>query len=138
MASVQGRAELSVTPEPVTVVPTPFPADPSAPLFVAVHLKVDINSAEFRELNETLNKLVKVLDRSNAITPETGQQSIAEIKGGQEVLKSPKPNPGLVKVLLVAPLKYFATKLIDNTIQHLATKALEFITRLFTDAGIPL
>jgi hypothetical protein len=35
------RAQLTLTPKPVTVVPTPYPSDPAAPLPVHGYLRVD-------------------------------------------------------------------------------------------------
>ena len=61
-----------------------------------------------------------------------------EIRAGQEVLKSPKPNPDIVKVLLITSLTYIATKLVDTALSELANQALDFVVGLFKTAGIPL
>jgi hypothetical protein len=94
-----------VTPEPVTVLPTPYPANLTGPLVVPDYLQVDTKSKEFREFNKRLDKIIELLGKSNAIAGDTRQQLIAEIKAGRELLASPRPNRGLVILLLQNPLR---------------------------------
>jgi hypothetical protein len=95
---------VTVTEPPVTVVPTPYPADPTAQLVVPDYLRVDPKSEEFREFNKRLDKIIVLLSKSNAIAGDTRQQLIAEIKAGRELLASPRPNRVLVALLLERPL----------------------------------
>jgi hypothetical protein len=48
---ISGRAELTLTPKPVTVDPTPYPSDPSAELSIQAYLRVDVTSRAFKEFN---------------------------------------------------------------------------------------
>jgi hypothetical protein len=123
--------------EPVPVVPTPYPTDPTGPLVVPDYLQVDTTSKEFREFDKRLDKIVALLAKSNAIAGDTRQQLIAEIKAGREILASPRPNRALVALLLERPLKFIAEAVAAGIIADQTIQALHYLQHLF-EAGVPL
>jgi len=54
---VSARGVLTLTPEPVTIVPTPYPADPIAPLVVHGFVNIDPQSAAFLEFSAKIDEL---------------------------------------------------------------------------------
>jgi hypothetical protein len=128
----------SAAPEPLTVAPTPYPADPSAPLVVLEYLRVDRRSVEYAELNAKLDAILTQLRGHNEIAGEVRNQLIAEIQAGRLILASPRPDPNLIKTLLVGPLKYLALAAASGVIGECANEALHFLSHLFAAGGIPL
>src|SRR5205807_479226 len=60
-----------------------------------LHITININSIEFRELNSKLDDVIRLLRGSNEISGETRDQLIAEIKAGRALLQAPKSDPKL-------------------------------------------
>lgn len=131
------RAELTLTPTPVTIVPTPYPREPDAPLVVNGSLQIDARSPELRQLNAKLNHIIRLLSRSNAIAGDTRDQLVAEIRAGKALLAAPKPNVDLIKVLLVHPLTFLAKVAATAVVGACALEALHLIQGIF-QVPIPL
>jgi hypothetical protein len=106
IATVSARAELTVRPEPVMITPTPYPDDPASAFIVHGYLQVDRRSEEFRALNTKLDTVLEELRKSNEISGVLREQLVSEIEAGRRILESPRPDRGLVKVLLVHSLRW--------------------------------
>jgi hypothetical protein len=134
-----GRAQLTLTPKPVTVVPTPYPSDPAAPLPVHGYLRVDVASPAFKEFDAKLEQIFAELQRSNIIVGETRDRLSAELEAGRTLLVAPKPSRDLVDLRLIMPLKYLATAAVGAVLGMLAQDALAFLVKLISHApDIPI
>jgi hypothetical protein len=129
---------ISAPPVGLTVVPTPYPADPSAPLVVHGYLRVDFASVEYAEFNSKLDELLTHLRRSNEIAGEVRDQLIAEMQAGRTILESPRPDPNLIKALLISPLQFIMGAAAAGVIGDYAIQALHYLSQLFAAGGIPL
>lgn len=136
-ARLSGHGELTVTPEPVTTVPTPYPLDPAAPLIVSNYVQIDVRSAEFGELNAKLDRIIGLLDRSNQFPGDTQKQLAAEIQAGQTLLTAPRPDRNLIDLLLTHPLHFIATAAAGAVIGNYAIEALQLLQKIL-EAKIPL
>ena len=123
--------------ERVTIVPTPYPNDPAAPLVVSGYVRIDVRSAEFGELNAKLDEVIRLLNQSNVIVGETRDQLVAEIQAGQRILTAPKPDRNWIKVLLIHPLTYVVLAASGGIIGDHANQALHLLLRML-DTPIPL
>jgi hypothetical protein len=132
---VSSRAELALTPQPVTIVPTPYPTGPTAPLVVHGALVIDVRSAEFREFSAKLDDLVREMRHSNEIAGETRDQLIAELQAGRDLLIAPKADRKWVDALLVHPLKWLAEKAGSAIVGGLALEALKLLLHMLSGSG---
>lgn len=132
-----GRAELTLTPAPLTIVPTPYPREATGPLVVFGSPQIDTRSSDFRELNAKLDQIIDLLAGSNQFAVETRNQLDAEIQAGKALLSAPKPNTNLLKVLLIHPLTFLAGAAASGIVSNLAVQALHLIQALF-QISIPL
>jgi hypothetical protein len=130
-AMASGRAELNLTPAPLTIVPTPYPREPGAPLVVHGAPDVDPRSPALRDLNAKLDQIAELLAGSNLFAIETRNQLIAEIQAGKSLASAPKPNTELIKALLINPLVFIACAAASAVIGELALQALHLIEGLF-------
>ena len=130
-------ADATIRPGRVTIVPTPYPADPTAPLVVSGYVRIDVQSAEFAELSATLDKVIHLLGQSNQIAGETRDQLVAEIQAGRRLLTAPKPDRTLIETLLINPLTYIAAAASGGIIGGYANDALHLLLRML-DTNIPL
>jgi hypothetical protein len=132
-------AEATIRPGRVTIVPTPYPSDPAAPLVVSGYVFIDMRSAEFGELNAKLDQLIRLLNQnqSNLIAGETRDQLIAEIQAGQRILTAPKPDRNLIEALLMHPLTWIAGAAGAGIIGDHANEALNLLLRML-ETNIPL
>jgi hypothetical protein len=121
------RIGMWVSPKRITLVPTPYPHDTSAPLVVPDYLQVDTSSPAFIEFSSQLDNVIQLLGKSNRIASETREQLIAEIKAGREILISPRPNRALLRLLLERPLRFIAEAAAAAVIGGLATRALDYL-----------
>jgi hypothetical protein len=138
-AQLSARAQLTLTPEPVTVVPTPYPKDPAAPLVVHGSIRIDIRSAEFVEFDAKIDRLIELLTQSNEIAGDTRDQLLAEIKAGRSILLAPSADGNLVKVLLEQPLLWIATAAGSGIIGELAYDAVQLLYHMLSHAPtVPL
>jgi hypothetical protein len=136
--STGGALEIGVPPptlretvaQSVSIVPTIYPEDPSNFVIVQNHITINVNSAEFREFNAKMNELLVELRRSNAIAGEVGAKLAGEIEAGMAILRAPKPDPKMVDVLLVRPLRYIADKAAGPVIGACALAALAALGKL--------
>jgi hypothetical protein len=124
------RSVLSVNPEPLTVVPTLYPAQPSGPIVVDNYITINANSIEAREFFTRFDALLAELKRSNEISGEIRDQLKSEMDAGKSLLSAPKVNRSLVEMLLVRPLKWLAEKAGSAVITKLAGDALEWLLKL--------
>jgi hypothetical protein len=88
------------------ITPTPYPDDPASAFIVHGYLQVDRRSEEFRALNTKLDTVLEELRKSNEISGVLREQLVSEIEAGRRILESPRPDRGLVKVLLVHSLRW--------------------------------
>jgi hypothetical protein len=130
------RAELTRTPEPVTIVPTPYPGDPTAPLVVHGFVQIDTRSAAFVEFSAKIDDLVVQLTKSNEIAGETRDQLLAEFKAGMSILTAPKPDPNLIEVLLKKPLIWITCAAGTGVISALASDAVQLLHHLLSQAPL--
>jgi hypothetical protein len=77
-----------------------------------------------------MNGLVNQLSESNEISGDLRKQLLAEIAAGREVLKAPKANRDLIKLLLIEPLTFIAKAVAGSVIGILAGEALEWLMKM--------
>jgi hypothetical protein len=130
-------AEATIRPGRVTIVPTPYPADPTAPLVVSGYVRIDVQSAEFAELSAKLDDVIHLLGRSNQFAGETRDQLVAEIQAGRRLLNAPKPDRTLIETLLISPLTYIAAAASVGIIGEYANEAVRLLLRML-ETNIPL
>jgi hypothetical protein len=130
-ARATGRGTLTLTPAPITIVPTPFPEKLGDPIIVHNQVTVNVQSIEFRELNAKLDAVITLLDRrSNDISGDVREQLKAEISAGRLLLTAPKPDRNWIDLLLLRPLKYLADKAGSAVIGGLAAEALNLLLKM--------
>jgi len=93
---LQSLMEKTTAPEPLTIVPTLYPEDPTAALIVRDYVLIDARSPEFGELNAKLDVIIDLLHQSNQISGEVRDQLIAHIQAGRTILAAPKPDRNLI------------------------------------------
>ena len=57
---------------------------------------------------------------------------VAEMKAGMAIVKSPKPDRGMIDLLLIRPLKWIAEKAAGATIAAIASEAMKALLRWMT------
>jgi hypothetical protein len=107
-----------------TIAPTIYPEEPSGTITVENHITINIGSRDFRELCTIMEELRDELRRSNQIAGEVREKLIGEMEAGMAILRTPKPDPKMVDMLLVGPLKYIGDKAAGPVIGALALAAL--------------
>jgi hypothetical protein len=91
-SSAFGSTDLTLTPKPIEIVPTPYPNDPEAPLVVYGALTINVRSPAFRDFSASLDAVLHELPRSNEIAGEARDQVVAELEAGRRLLTAPKPD----------------------------------------------
>ncbi|MFZ0150683.1 MAG: hypothetical protein WAM72_20550 [Xanthobacteraceae bacterium] len=124
--------------ERVTIVPTPYPDDPKAPLLVHGYISINVWSAEFRKSDANLVELIRLLRESNEIAGDTRDQLIAELTAGRVMLTAPKADRNLLEILLIIPLKYLADRAGSAVMGAVADEALHLLLQMFAQQNIPL
>jgi hypothetical protein len=114
----------------VLLTPTGYPSDLSGPITVKNFITININGEDYEKLGETMDRLLVELRQSNTIAGEIRDKLIAEMEAGLKILASPKPDPKLIEVLLIRPLKYIGDKTAGPIIGALALAALAAIGRM--------
>jgi hypothetical protein len=109
------------TASPIT--PTVYPDDPNEPITVQQHISVDVQSVAFRDFSDKIEEIIGELRKSNIITGQVRDKLVAEISMGMTLIKSPKPDPKLLDMLLKRPLMYIADKAGSAVIGALASAA---------------
>jgi hypothetical protein len=117
-------------PEAVSIVPTIYPQEPSGPITVQNHITINVTSADFHEFEAKMNEVLAELRKSNEIAGEVRDKVVAEMNAGMTILKSPKPDPRVIDLLLIRPLKYLGDKGGGAAIGALATMALGVLLRM--------
>jgi hypothetical protein len=118
---VQGQPSVSSA---ISIIPTSYPDELSGRITVEHHITINIYSAEFREFTTKVDDLLGELRRSNEINNEVRDKLVGEITAGMAILRAPKPDPKMVDVLLIRPLKYLADKAAGPVIGATALAAL--------------
>jgi hypothetical protein len=114
----------------VLITPTAYPSDPSSAITVQNFITINIDGDDYRKFGETMDRLLIELRQSNTIAGEVRDKLIAEMEAGLRILTSPKPDPKLIEVLLMRPLKYIGDKAAGPVIAALALAALATIGRM--------
>jgi hypothetical protein len=120
---------------PISIVPTGYPRDPNGAITVENYIKIDVRGPDFRKFEETMDEMLTALSKSNEIAGEVRDKLIAEIDAGMTILKSPKPNPQVIAVWLLRPLKWIAEKAGGAAIGALAGAAITMLLR-FMGLGV--
>jgi hypothetical protein len=111
--------------------PVPVTSDsPQGAIIVQNYVTINGGSVEFRNFDTAMNGLVNQLSESNEISGDLRKQLQAEIAAGREVLKAPKANRDLIKLLLIEPLTFIAKAVAGSVIGILAGEALEWLMKM--------
>ncbi len=125
--SIETRVDRATIP----IVPTLYPGEPaSGAIIVQNFITVDVGGKEFREFGEKVIELVDQLQRSNEISGEVREKLLAEMAAGMAILRSPKPDPKLIDLLLRRPLAYVADKAVGTVVSTLAATALMALLKM--------
>ena len=127
---VSMRTDASVIPAPVPITPTVYPDSPQGTIIVQNYVTINVQRDEFSRFNKNVEALIGELRQSNAISGEVRDKLLSELREGKELLNAPKPQRGLIDLLLVTPLKWLAEKSGSAIVSKLATDALELLSRL--------
>jgi hypothetical protein len=123
--------EMSVDRATIPIVPTLYPVEPANGVVVVQNfITINTNSVEFREFTERIGELIAKIQQSNEISGEVRDKLISEMVAGISILKSPKPDPKLIDLLLRRPLIYIADKATGAAIGALATAAVLALAKL--------
>jgi hypothetical protein len=114
----------------ISIVPTIYPNELGGTLTVEHHITINIYSTEFRELTAKVDEVLGELRRRNEIDSEVRDKLVGEITAGMAILRAPKPDPKMVDVLLIRPLKYLADKAAGPVMGAAALAALAALGRL--------
>jgi hypothetical protein len=120
------------------------PPPESAPALVAIsptvyaenaivinnYIVINHNSADYRDLTSTLDKLVAALEGVNDFTADVRKQLITEIGAGQKLLEAPKVDPNWIKLYLTNAIKWIAEKATSVVVTELAKRAWELLCKL--------
>jgi hypothetical protein len=90
--------------------PTVYPQETGDTIIVQNHLTIYIHGTDFRELNAKMDELLTALRGSNEIAGEVRDKLIAEMTAGMAILKSPKPDPKMIDLLIKRPLTFIIEK----------------------------
>jgi hypothetical protein len=124
------RATAFVFPAPVPITPTVYPDTPHGTVIVQNHVTINIHSVEFSRFDKNLEALIGELHRSNEISGEIRDQLVSELWAGREIIGAPKPQRGLIDLLLVGPLKWLIEKSGSAMISKLASDALDWLLKM--------
>lgn len=92
-------------------------------------IKVDRSNQAFLDLDRQLSLTIEELKRNNLIVADDeSAQRLAELQAGSALLNSPSAGIALINRLIVSPLKWFATKVRDESASHLIKLALTAAT----------
>ena len=105
-------------------------SDPANRIVVYNHITVNLDSDAFREFDAKMGELIGLMRQSNEIAGETRDKLIAEITAGIAILKSPKPDPKMVELLLKRPLVFIAEKAGGAVISVVAVAALALLGKV--------
>jgi hypothetical protein len=114
----------------VPIVPTHYPAEPTAGTIVVQSYITITDSAALSEFNSKITEVCDLLRRSNEISGETRDKLVAEMAAGMALLKSPKPDPKMIQLLLRRTLVYIAEKGSGAIIGAVAVSALALLGKL--------
>ena len=129
-------APASIVAGRLTIITTPYPSDPAASLVVSGYVRIDTRSAEYREFNSKIDRIIGLLADSNEIAGDTREQLLAEIKAGMSILSAPNADPNLIKVLLEQPLLWIAGAAGTGIIGGLAYDAVQLLTHMISATPI--
>ena len=110
--------------------PTFYTESPQGTVIVQNHVTINIQGVEFNEFDKDMKALIDELRRSNEISGEVRDQLLSELRAGSEIITGPKPQRGLIDLLLVRPLKWLAEKSGSAIIQKLALDALQLLLKM--------
>jgi hypothetical protein len=122
--------DASVTRGVIPIVPTLYPGELSGSITVHNHITININGVDGREFTAKMDGLLDHLRRSNEISGEVRDKVIAELTAGMAILKSPKPDPNMIDLLLKRPLTFIALTASGAIIAKLATEMLPLLGKL--------
>ena len=124
-------ASAQIQSERLAITPTEYPSDPIDGI-VIVHnfISIDFAGETFRKFNANIAELLTELRRSNEISGEVREKLAFEIEAGLTILKSPKPDPKLIDLLLKRPLTYVVDKAAGTIISTLAATALMALLKM--------
>jgi hypothetical protein len=94
----------------ISIVLTIYPADPGGSITVQNYIAINVRSADFRKLDDTMGQLLAELRKSNEIAGEVRDKLVAEMQAGMTTIKSPKPDRRAIEIWLLRPLKYIFDK----------------------------
>jgi hypothetical protein len=129
-SSLKTTLDMSVDRAAIPIVPTLYPGEPSGPITVHNHITININGVDGREFTAKMDELLGHLRRSNEISDEVQEKLLAELTAGMAILKSPKPDPKMINLLLKRPLAFIGEKGAGTIIGSLATALLALLGRL--------
>jgi hypothetical protein len=124
--------ETNVIRSTIPIVPTLYPGEPGGSITVDNHITINIQSQDFAQLNQKIGELLNHLGRSNELSPEVRAKAAGEIAAGMAILSSPKPDPKLLNLLLIKPLKWLADKAGSAIIAGLSLEALHLLLKLMS------
>ncbi len=90
-------------------------------------VRIDHNSAEFRDAVSKLAQVIEALRSNNeyaASDPEEHEQRIAELEGGSRLLRAVRIRLAAAVTVLIVPLRWLAIKFADNLINTIITAAI--------------
>jgi hypothetical protein len=122
--------QTSISRAAIPIVPTHYPGEPSGTIIVQNYITINTHSDDFRQFSDKVNELILELRRSNEIAGEVRDKLIAEITAGMAILNSPKPDPKLIELFLIRPLKYIGDKAAGAIVGGLAVGALGILGKL--------
>jgi hypothetical protein len=128
--SQQVTLETSVTRATVAITPTFYLPQPGSGIVVYNHIIINPDSNEFHALAAKIDELISLLHQSNEIAGETREKLIAEMQAGMTILKSPKPDPKMIDLLLKMPLLYISEKAGSAMIGAAAVGALMLLGKV--------
>ena len=121
-------------PNNFSIAPTQYPSDPTVPLVISGHVRIDVRSAEFLEFSAKIDLIIGLLAESNEIAGDTRDQLLAEIKAGMSILTAPYADQNLINVLLKEPLVWLAGAASTGIIGGLAYDAVQLLIHMISDA----
>jgi hypothetical protein len=97
-------------------------------------VRLDHNSADFRDADERLSEVIQAIRANNELAandPEEHEQRIAELEGGQRLLKAVRVRVNAAMEMLIKPLQWLLVKVGENLISALITIAITALAALF-------
>jgi hypothetical protein len=93
-----------------------YPGELSGPITVHNHITININGVDGREFAAKMDELLGHLRHSNEISGEVRDKLLGELTAGMAILKSPKPDPKMIDLLLKRPPADCALRSIKATL----------------------